>query len=175
MEGVRAKNLAATLLFVDFSKVFDSIHRWKMEQILLAYALPKETVAAIMILYKNTKVKVRSPDGDTDFFDFVASVLKGDTLAPYLFILCLDYVLRTSVDLMKEIGFTLVKAISGKNPARTISDVDYADDIALLANTPTQAQSLLHSLDQAAGGISSMSTQTKQSSCALIKEATSSH
>ena len=65
LEGVRAKNLRATLLFVDFTKAFDSIHRGKMEQILLAYGQPKETVAAIMILYRNTKVKVRSPDGDT--------------------------------------------------------------------------------------------------------------
>ena len=65
LEGVRAKNLQATLIFVDFTKAFDSIHRGKMEQILLAYGIPKETVAAITILYRNTKVKVRSPDGDT--------------------------------------------------------------------------------------------------------------
>ena len=51
------------------------------EQILLAYGLPKETVAAIMILYRNAKVKVRSPDGDTEYFHIVAGVLKGDTLA----------------------------------------------------------------------------------------------
>ncbi len=44
-----AKNLQATLLFVDFTKAFDSIHRGKMEQILLAYGLPKETVAYIHI------------------------------------------------------------------------------------------------------------------------------
>ena len=43
-----------------------------------------------MILYKNTKVKTRSPDGDTDNFDIVARVLQGDTLAPYIFIICLD-------------------------------------------------------------------------------------
>ena len=64
LEGVWAKNLQATILFVDFTKAFDSIHRGKMEQILLAYGLPKETVTAIMILYRNTKVKVCSPDGD---------------------------------------------------------------------------------------------------------------
>ena len=69
-----------------------------MEQILLAYGIPKETVAAITILYRNTKVKVRSPDGDTEYFNIVAGVLQGDTLAPYLFIICLDYVLRTSID-----------------------------------------------------------------------------
>ena len=51
LEGVRAKNLQATLIFVDFTKAFDSIHRGKMEQILLAYGIPKETVAAITILY----------------------------------------------------------------------------------------------------------------------------
>ncbi len=51
-----------------------------------------------MILYRNTKVKVRSPDGDTDYFDIVAGVLQGDALAPYLFIICLDHMLRTSID-----------------------------------------------------------------------------
>ena len=59
-----------------------------MEQILLAYGIPKETVAAITILYRNTKVKVRSPHGDAEYFDIVAGVLQGDTLAPYLFIIC---------------------------------------------------------------------------------------
>ena len=135
LEGVRAKNLQATLIFVDFTKAFDSIHRGKMEQILLAYGIPKETVAAITILYRNTKVKVRSPDGDTEYFDIVAGVLQGDTLAPYLFIICLDYVLITSIDKIKENGFELTKKRSRRYPATTITDADYADDIVILANT----------------------------------------
>ena len=53
-----------------------------MEQILFVYGLPKETVAAIMMLYRHTKVKARFPDGDTDYFVIVAGVLQGDTLAP---------------------------------------------------------------------------------------------
>ena len=153
LEGVRAKNLQATLIFVDFTKAFDSIHRGKMEQILLAYGIPKETVAAITILYRNTKVKVRSPDGDTEYFDIVAGVLQGDTLAPYLFIICLDYVLRTSIDKIKENGFELTKKRSRRYPATTITDADYADDIAILANTPDQAETLLHSLERAGASI----------------------
>ena len=86
-----------------------------MEQILLAYGIPKETVAAIMIPYRNTKVKVRSPHGDTDHFDIVAGVLQGDTIAPYLFIICLDYVLRKSIDKIKENGFKLPKKKSRSN------------------------------------------------------------
>ena len=42
LESIRAKNLEATILLVDFTKAFDSIPRGKMEQILLAYALPKK-------------------------------------------------------------------------------------------------------------------------------------
>ena len=153
LEGVRAKNLLATILFVDFTKAFDSIHRGKIEQILLAYGLPKETVAATMILYRNTKVKVRSPGGDTDYFDIVAGVLQGDTLAVYLFIICLDYVLRTSIDKIKENGFELTKKRSRRYPAKIITDTDNTDNIAILANAPAQAETLQHSLERAAAGI----------------------
>ena len=153
LEGVRAKNLEATILFDNFAKAFDSIHRGKIEQILLAYGLPKKTVAAIMMLYRNTKVKVRSPDGDTDYFDTVAGLLKGDILAPYLFIICQNYVLRTSIDKMKGNVFKLTKERSRRYPAQTITDADNAEDIALLANTPAQGETLIHSLERATAGI----------------------
>ena len=86
VESLKAHGQKPTgdITIFDFTKAFDSIHRGKMEQILLAYGPPKETVAAITILFRNTKVKVRSPDGDTEYFDIVAGILQGDTLAPYL-------------------------------------------------------------------------------------------
>ena len=90
IERVCAKNLEVTLFFVDFSKAFDSIHRGKMEQILLAYCLPKEIITAIVRLYRKTKAKVRSHDGGTDFFDTVAGILQGEILVPYLFKICPD-------------------------------------------------------------------------------------
>ena len=124
-----------------------------MEQILLAYGVPKQTVAAITILYRNTKVKVRSPDEDTEYFDIVAGVLQGDTLSPYLFIICIVYVLRISIDKIKENDFELTKKRSRRYPAKTITDADYADDISILANTPNQAETLLHSLERAAAVI----------------------
>ena len=112
----------------------------KMEQILLAYGLPKETVAAITILYRNTKVKVCSPDGDTKYFNIVAGVLQGDTLVPYLFIICLDYVLRTLIDKIRENGFELTKKRSRRHPTKTITDTDYADDIAILGKYTQPSQ-----------------------------------
>ena len=61
-----------------------------------------------MMFYRNMKVKVRSSDVDTDIFDFV-TVLQGNTFAPYLLIICLDYFLQTPIDLNKENAFMLKK------------------------------------------------------------------
>ena len=113
-----------------------------------------------MMLYLSTKVKVRFPNGDVDYFDIVAGVLQGDTLALYLFIICLDYVLRTSIDIMKDNGFKLTKERSRRYPAQTITDTDYADDIALQANTPAQAETLPYSPERAAGGIGHLHVNT---------------
>ena len=44
-------------------------------------------------------------DGETDYFDIVAGVLQEDTLSRYLFIIFVDYMLRTSIDIMKDNGF----------------------------------------------------------------------
>ena len=71
-----------------------------------------------MMRYKNTKVKVRSPTGDTDYFDIVAGVLPGDTFVPYLFIIYLDYVLRTSIVKMKDNDFELAKERSRRYLAK---------------------------------------------------------
>ena len=98
LEGVKSKNLQITLLFIDFSKVFDSINRNKMEFILRKYGIPMENINAIVMLYRNTHSMVRSPDGDITFFEITTGVLQGDTLAPFLFIICLDYILMTAID-----------------------------------------------------------------------------
>ena len=54
---------------------------------------------------------------------------------------------------MKENSFKVTKERSRKYPAQTITNTDYADDIALLANGPTQAETQLHSLEWATAGI----------------------
>ena len=150
LEGVRANNLPAVLLFIGFSKDFDSIHRGKMRDILIAYGIPQETVDAIMMLYQDTCSMVRSPDGNTEFFDIIVGVLQGDTLAPYIFIICLDNVLRRALDENKELGLTLTKQKSRRYPGKKITDADYADDLAVLADTLKDATTLLHNIEKVA-------------------------
>ena len=123
---------------------------WMVDEIRAGFTI----ITIIISRYQHgSKVKVRSPDGDTEYFDIVAGVLQWDTLAPYLFIICLGYVLRTSIEKIRENGFELTKKRSRRYPAKTITDADNPDDIAILANTPDQAETQLHSLERAAASI----------------------
>ena len=66
-----------------------------MKQILLAYDphtnTHQETVTAVVMFYKNTKATAHSPDGDTNIFEIITGIMQGDTLALYLFEICVDY------------------------------------------------------------------------------------
>ena len=57
------------------------------------------------------------------------------------------------MNITKDNGFKLAKERSRRYPAQTIMDADDADNVALLANTPTQAETRLHGLEGAAAGI----------------------
>ena len=140
-------------MFVDFAKAFDSIHRGKMKNILSAYGIPTETVEAIMILYRETRSMVRSPDVDTPYFEITTGVLQGDTLAPFLFIICLDYVLRKSLDDSKHLVITIKKRMSNRHPAIYITDTDYADDLAITSDNVEDANIMLHKIEEAAAEI----------------------
>ena len=116
IEGIIEKQLPAVLTFADFSKAFDSIHRGKLMEIFKAYGIPSKIVDALNILYEDSVAQVLTPDGDTDFFQILAGVLQGDTLAPFLFIIALDYALRKAAR-ETHIGFKLTTRQSSSSPS----------------------------------------------------------
>ena len=162
IEGVKRNNKKAIILYVDFKKAFDSIHRPTMMKILQAYDIPPNLISAITRMYENTRAKVISPDGETDFFEIKAGVLQGDTLAPYLFAIVLDYVLRkTFAGREKELGFQLYRQRSRRVPAVTVTDLDFADDLALLTEEMEQAQEILLRLENEAEKVGLMCNAKK--------------
>ena len=78
--------------------------------ILKAYGILEEFVTAISIMYEYMSAKVIKPDGETETFSILDGVLQGDTLAPYLFVIIIDYIMRKALTGREEnIGFQLRK------------------------------------------------------------------
>jgi hypothetical protein len=78
--------------------------------------------------------------------------LQGDTLAPFLFVLVLDWVLRTAFPSAED-GFLLVRRVGRRQPERRLSVLGYADDLALLSSTVEGAQRQLDRLVEVAASV----------------------
>ena len=91
------------------------------------------------------------------FFEILTGLLQGDTLAPHLFAIVQDYVKqqvydgRDCVYIVREAAY----------PAITVTDLEFADDLALLTEEIHQAQEILHQLENKAKNVGLISTVTK--------------
>ena len=122
-----------------------------MLSILRAYGVPEKLVTASGHTYDHIIAHVTSPDGVTDDFDIQAGVLQGDTLAPFLFIIVLDYVLRKALHGHEDrLSFTLQPRKSKRSGSQTITDLDFADDITPLADSLKDAEELLNLMEASA-------------------------
>ena len=90
---------------------------------------------------------VRSPDGDIPFFKITTCVLQGDTIAPFLFIICLDYILSNSLKDIENLGLIITERKSRRYPATRVTDIEYADDIAITTNSIEEANTILHKIE----------------------------
>uniref|UniRef100_A0A1I8HQN4 C-type lectin domain-containing protein n=2 Tax=Macrostomum lignano TaxID=282301 RepID=A0A1I8HQN4_9PLAT len=76
----------------------------------------------------------------------------GDTLAPFLFVLVLDWELRTALPTNDD-GFLLRRRVGRRQPERRLSVLGYADDLALLSLTVEGAQRQLDKLFAVAASV----------------------
>ena len=98
-----------------------------MFQFLKLYGIPKQIIEAIKVLYTNTKATILTPDGETPSFPIKAGILQRDTLAPFLYIIVVDYILRMSIDTINDKGFQIHHRRSSRYPAVYLTDADFAD------------------------------------------------
>ena len=161
IEESNMSKIDLALVFVDFSKAFDSVDRSKMFEILRLYGIPEGIIAAIKVMYTDNSSTVMTTDGETQAFPTLAGILQGDTLAPFLFIMVVDYIMRVSVDTITEKGYLLHPRRGSRQPAEYLTDTDFADDIALISQSLEHAQDLLQSLEQASNGVGLYLNETK--------------
>ena len=130
MEAFGSYQLPLTITFIDFKKAFDSINRSVMFAVLRHYGIPEVIVNAIGVLYNNSRSAVMVDGNLSDPFQVTTGVLQGDVLAPFLFIVLIDYLMKRATENI-ESGVVTHPRQSRRHPAKTLNDLDFADDIAL--------------------------------------------
>ena len=104
-------------------------------------------------MYDNPSSFVQTLDGPTNEFFTTTRILQGDTLAPYLFGIVAGCLLRQSIDTLKSKGINITPSKTSREKDKYLTDLDYADDIALTAMLLQEAQNLLSSLEDASAKV----------------------
>ena len=108
-------------------------------------------VTAISIMYEDTSAKVITQDGETETFSILAGVLQGDTLALYLFVIVIDNIMRKALTGREEkLCFHLRKRQSRRVQPIIVTDMDFADDIALVSDGIKEAEEILRRVELSA-------------------------
>ena len=97
IERIKSHNMKAIITFVDFRKAFYRINISRMFKILSAYCTLRSLIYIISVLHADTCVKVITPDSETKEFQ-ISTVLQGDTLSSFLFVIVLDYAMVNAIN-----------------------------------------------------------------------------
>jgi hypothetical protein len=111
--------------FIVFGKAFDSVEREIMWSTLKKYGIPRKITQIIKILYDRCKCKISHEGKLSEFLEVRNGVRQGCIISPTLFLIILDRVMRRMKGLRKR-GIQW-------NMKERLEDLDYADDICLLA------------------------------------------
>ena len=107
-------------------------------------------ILALRRLIEGVKHQSKSPNPRriTDYLNIRGGVLQGDTLAPYLFAIVIDYIMRAAVESkIDDLGFTLKPSRSRRIKSTKVSDLCFADDIAIISDEIWQAQEQLKNVE----------------------------
>ena len=113
------------MTFTGFGNSFDSVKREVMWSTLQEYGIPRKIIQIIKILYDNFRCKISHEGKLSEFIEVRNGVRQGCILSPTLFLLISDSVMKRVKGLRK-------RGIQWSMRER-LEDLDYADDICLLA------------------------------------------
>ena len=132
LEAFYQHQLPLIATFTDFQKAFDYIDRETMWKILRRYGIPEKIVNAVAAIYSNTKSRVWIGESLREAFNLTTGALQGDTLASFLFIIVLDYILKQT-----DSNHGIKTHLPGFDTC--LPDLDLADDIVTFDSNETNA------------------------------------
>ena len=134
----------AFIAFVDFRAAFDSVDRKALWWILGLTGLPEKYCRLLKALHHGTESCVQVNGWRSPFFQITIGVRQGCAVAPELFNVIIDYVMTKTTS---RLSFGL------KFGDHTITDVDFADDLAILSDSMEQLLEALRILREEAAKV----------------------
>ena len=123
---------ALCINFIDYEKAFDSLDRNVLWDLMANYGIPSKIISLVKDTYEGTSCRILHEGGLAESFSIKLGVRQGCLLSPFLFLLAVDWIMKeTTTGSRNGIQWTLVDQLQ---------DLDFADDLALLAHTHTQMQ-----------------------------------
>ena len=120
---------------IDYTKAIDCVDHNKLWKILQEIGILDHLTFLLRNLYAGQEATVRTGHGTTDWFQIGKGVCQGCILSPCLFNLYAEYIMQ---------NVELDEAQAGiKIPGRNISNLRYADDTTLMAESEEELKSLL--------------------------------
>ena len=132
-------NSSLYALFVDYEKAFDSVHRETLWTIMKAYGIPGKFINIVRAFYKNSRAAVIHGTNVSDWFEILSGLRQGCVLSGFLFLLVIDWIMRKTLEQGKM-------GIRWKM-TESLEDLDYADDIVLVAETWRHIQNKLDNMN----------------------------
>ncbi|GAB4822871.1 hypothetical protein N2152v2_009917 [Parachlorella kessleri] len=121
------------LLFVDFSSAFNTINHDQLLQIMCNLGFTHDAVRVIRDLYTGAQTRIKTPFGTSDPIDFERGTIQGDSLSPFLFLICIEPLLRWLH--VGGRGYKHGCIADEKERLRTAAtNPAFADDLAILTN-----------------------------------------
>ena len=152
IDEAKLRKMPLHCTFVDFKKAFDSVSWVSVKCALQFWHVPSEIIEAVFSIYCGHHLRVRCGQELGEDINVSKGVLQGDTLAPYLFVLVVDQLLRRLPNCGIDVSIGQASSGTASRPrcaqARDIVNaLAYADDIALVAHSATDLQMLFSSLE----------------------------
>ena len=137
IELARERRKSVYFAFIDYTKAFDSVDHellWSLNNM----GAPRHTISLLKNLYANQEAQVRLELGETKWFPISKGARQGCILSPSLFNLYAEMIIRNALG-DNETGV--------KIGGQTISNLRYADDTTILAETSADLKHLLEVLE----------------------------
>lgn len=192
MEKSREQHVDIYIAFIDLEKAFDTVHRETLWSIIQRLGCPKKMTRIIENLHKDNTARVISQYDLGPEFPVTCGVRQGCVLAPTLFIAFVNAVLHIvdskltsrSVSIRYRTDRDLFDTCKLKAQTKCrrmfISELQYADDCALVAASPNDLQTTINTFNEAytalglkinAGKTKILETRTSQDLFAVSEEA----